>query len=83
MLGRTVGSSALIFCSAVLVSLSCEAALSAGAKLTFLIMDSIALCLSTHLVLLAVSLDWYILAQLHEIVKVSITILFFFLPSAT
>lgn len=50
MLGRTVGSSALIFCSALL-KLSCEAALF------------IALCLSTDLVLLALSLDWCVLAS--------------------
>lgn len=67
MLGRTVGSSGLIFSSAMLVILSCEAALSAGAKLKFLTMDSIALYPSTHLVLLAVGLDWCMLAQLPEI----------------
>lgn len=62
----------------MLVNLSWEAAPSAGAKLKLLIMDTIALCLSTHLVLLAVSLDWYILAQLLEMVEVSVTIFFFY-----
>lgn len=87
MLGGTVGSSALIFCSVMLVKLSSVATLSLGAKLKVLMMDVIALCPSTHLVLWAVSVDWYILAQLLEIVKQSTLIvgfLFcFFLPSAT